>query len=50
MIGAAREAYGDRTERNSSDGIVMDIELPDGAAMNLCREAEALPKPGLRCS
>ena len=31
--------------RNSADLIVMDVELPDGAAMNLCREAKAFPKP-----
>lgn len=32
-------------ETNSADVIVTDIELPDGAAINLCREAKALPKP-----
>ena len=31
--------------RNSVDVIVTDIELPDGAAMTLCREAKAFPKP-----
>jgi DNA-binding response OmpR family regulator len=32
-------------QRNSADVIVTDIELPDGTAMHLCREAKTLPKP-----
>lgn len=31
--------------RNCVDVIVTDIQLPDGAAIHLCREAKALPKP-----
>jgi DNA-binding response OmpR family regulator len=40
-VAAARAFLG----RNDVDVIVTDIELPDGTAMNLCREAKTLPKP-----
>jgi DNA-binding response OmpR family regulator len=34
-----------RRRHNSVDVIITDIELPDGPAIGLCREANALPKP-----
>ena len=34
-----------RRRHDSVDVIITDIELPDGPAITLCREANALPKP-----